>query len=268
MGTLRIGVRGGFSLERNISERPFLFEMGLAGKHPGSLRRVVEISERVFEIELFQKRRELFVKGVPKELSRRVREKISFCLGVNDDFSEFLELAEKDKVLFKFIPRMKGLRLFSSPSKWETLSSIVLSQMTSFSQYKRMVYSLYSAYGKFPSQKDIILRPKPLSKAKAGYREKFILSCARKFDGKSLEGLFGVGNYTKDIFRLFGEREFSSVYDDVLMRRILRERYGGASIGTFKKRWGSWGGVAEVFLQKFLSDNPAGRIGNVSGLGP
>lgn len=248
MARLKIRARGDFDLGKNLRNRPFLFEIN------GTLSRVIGVSGRSFRCEISQEGKTVSVAGVPEGLERETRELVSRALGINEDLSGFYELAERDKILSEFSREIRGLRLFSAPTSWEALFCIILSQMTGFDQYKRMVYSVYSSYGRFPSQGDVLRAPGKLDSCGIGYRKKFVLGCAGKFSGSLEASLPGIGKYSERIYRLFALRDFSSYYDDVLIRRILRENYGGLSLEKFGKRWGAYAGIAEVYLQKFLAD--------------
>jgi 3-methyladenine DNA glycosylase/8-oxoguanine DNA glycosylase len=240
-------IRTDFNLGKNLSKRPFLLELN------GSLERKIFFNGRVARVSVSQRGKNLTISSSTRETLDALSEKLKWCLGVDEDFSPFYELCRDDPVLSLLLPEIRGLRIFSAPSDWETLVCILASQMTSFPQYKRMVYSLYNAYGLFPSERDVLARPSLLRKCGLGYRAKFVHSSAKKFSG-SVEGLPGVGPYSRNIFALFGRRDFSAVYDDVLIRRILKEKYSGESLDEFSARWGEWAGVAEVYLQKFLAD--------------
>ncbi|MFH0961683.1 MAG: hypothetical protein V1820_03305 [archaeon] len=249
MAGLKIRVRGDFDLGKNLRNRPFLFEIG------GGMSRILEVSGGRALCRISQKGKSVSVEGAPSGIAGEVKTLVSRCLGINDDLSEFYELADRDQVLSGFSGEIRGLRLFSAPTNWEALFCIILSQMTGFDQYKKMVYSVYSAYGgRFPSQRDVLRAPSKLDSCGVGYRKKFILGCAERFSGSLTKGLPGVGKYSESIYSLFALRDFSSVYDDVLIRRILRENYGGLSLENFEKRWGGFAGIAEVCLQKFLAD--------------
>ncbi len=253
-------LRTDFDLGRNLARRPFLFEIN------GSLGRIVTFRGRRVRISVGQEGRKLTIRARGasvrsradmKELARKVR----WCLGAEEDLFGFYSLCEDDPVLGPLLPQLRGLRIFSAPSDWEGLACIICSQMTAFPQYKRIVYSLYSAYGgRFPSQGDVLRRPGLLAGCGLGYRAAFLLGCAKRFRGDAAteEGLPGIGPYSRSIFSLFARRDFSRVYDDVLIRRILKERYRGRSLDGFARRWGPWAGIAEVYLQKFLADQKRG----------
>ena len=62
------------------------------------------------------------------------------------------------------------------------------------------------------------------------------------------------------LFRLFQKRDYSTFYVDTLIKKIFLEDYGAniesdADVRAFaRKKFGEFSGLAEIYLQKFLTD--------------
>lgn len=200
-----------------------------------------------------------------KAEERALSEKLSFCLGAQEDLSAFYSMAREDPVLSRFRKEIQGNRLLSAPTDFEALASIICSQNVSFGQYKRMTQRVIAAYGFFPLCLDVLGRPELLGSCGLGYRKQYVLNAAKFFSGggdsSGIIGIKGVGKYSRDIFELFQKRNYSSFYFDSLILKIIREEYGekveteSEARDFAGKQWGGYAGLAEVCLQKFLRDN-------------
>lgn len=240
-----IKVRSDFDFGKNLESRPFLFFFD------SKPERKIRIDDRLVDFAFRQRGKTLEVETDKPVGSLEAR--LEKWFGIGEDFSEFRGLCKKDHVLKTHLDGIKGIRLFSAPDDFEALVCIICSQMTGFPQYKSMTRKIYEAYGFFPGPKDVLARPGLLDGCGVGYRKKFILALAKSFP----EWSTGLGQYSKNIFALFQRRDYSSFYEDSLIGKIARERYGfkGKNIREFASgKWGRWAGLAEVFLQKFLRD--------------
>ncbi len=245
--SVNLKVSSDFDFAKNLESRPFLFFFDVDGKPE---RRIL-VDGRLVNFRFRQHGKTLGVETDSKVAD--LREKLENWFGLGEDMSGFYRLCKKDPVLRNYLGNIRGIRLFSAPDDFEACVCIICSQMTGFPQYKAMTRRIYEAYGFFPGPKDILARPGLLDGCGVGYRKKFILSLAKSFP----EWGPGLGGYSKNIFTLFQRRDYSSFYEDSLIRKIASEHYGfrGKNVREFaSRRWGKWAGLAEVFLQKFLRD--------------
>lgn len=225
------------------------------------------------EIDFFQDSTFLVMK-TDKQLSENEKlqfiERIKYCLGTEEDFTDFYNIARNDKILSAHYNEIYGNRLFSAFSDFEACVSIICSQNTSFRQYKSILMKVIDVYGKgsyFPEPEHILKYPEKLKSCGVGYRDKYILDACLTFRFKksinreSLAKIKGFGRYSEDIFRLFQERDYNYFYVDRLIKRIFKGEYGAELANDFEvrnfaeKMFGKYAGLSEVYLQKFLCDN-------------
>lgn len=242
----KVKISSDFDFVKNMESRPFLFFFDSTLPE-----RKVWLDGRLVNFRFHQEGTTLNVETDSQVTS--IRERLENWFGIGQDMSGFYGLCKNDPVLKNYIGRIKGIRLFSAPDDFEALVCIICSQMTGFPQYKTMTRRIYETYGFFPRPKDVLAKPNLLDSCGVGYRKKFIVALAKSFP----EWSAGLGGYSKSIFELFQKRDYSSFYEDSLIRKIASERYGfeGKDIRKFaSEKWGRWAGLAEVFLQKFLRD--------------
>lgn len=242
---VKLKINSDFDFAKNLESRPFLFFFD------STPERKVWVDGKLVNF-IFRQRGKTLSVETDKPVSP-LEGRLENWFGIGEDFSEFYGLCKKDPVLKDYLDRIRGVRLFSAPDDFEALVCILCSQMTGFPQYKTMTRRIYEAYGAFPRPRDILARPGLLDGCGVGYRKKFILALAKSFPEWSL----GLGEYSKNIFALFQGRDYSSFYEDSLIRKIARAHYGfrGKNAREFaSSQWGKWAGLAEVFLQKFLRD--------------
>lgn len=212
-----------------------------------------------------------FNKELGEPHKKYLANRISYCFGTNEDLRSFYAVCEHDMILSKFLDKIEGNRLISAFDDFEAIVSIICSQNVSFAQYKDMVAKLVKAYGYkgcFPAPRDIISKPHLMADCGVGYRGAFIMEAAKKMhlnpllSDDDLINMHGIGPYSRDIFRLFQRRDYSAFYVDTLIRKIFKEQYGAnletdADVRRFAdKLFGKFAGLAEIYLQKFLNDNP------------
>ncbi len=270
--TITLAVSGDFNLGKILKYKPFFFFYG-----DGSNRGVM-LPSGPAELSFSQKGNKLVVKASRDLFSddeEAVKAMVNRCFGCSEEFGPFYKIVKKDPFLSKFSDRIQGNRILSAPTDFEAMTSIICSQNVSFAQYKVMIGKIFDAYGPpslFPAPKDILKDTSILASCGVGYRSEYIVNMARFFDGKpdliseedtkKLAAIKGVGPYSLNIFRLFQRRDWSSFYVDSLIAKIVTEDYGEnvttpSGLRAFaEKQWGAYPGLAEVFLQKFLNDNP------------
>ena len=264
---LKIPLLEDFDLEKIMRYKPFFF---FSSSEPV---RAVRLGGKDVTLHFSQQGQTLKI-DADSELSQKdadfLKKRIDYCFGASEDLSRFYALCEGDKVLSRFSEAVYGNRLLSAFTDFEALISIVCSQNVTFRQYKKMVGNIIECYGNgrhFPSALDILKNPSLLKRCGVGYRDKYIISIAEymKFrksaDIDSLHQVRGIGPYSLDIFRLFQTRDYSAFYVDVLITKIFRENYGailesGSEVRSYaKKMFSGYAGLAEIYLQKFISDN-------------
>lgn len=220
--------------------------------------RNVLFNGKLFELSFSQKHDELIINSSinpPKNLIER----IAFCLGIKDDLSSFYELVSSDPVLSEFEDSIHGLRLFSAFSDFEGVIGTVCSQFTSFPAYKRMMACLMSRFNRFPEPSELSLSL--LKSCGFGFRAENALSVTKAFtNNEPLINAKGWGEYSDALYNLFQKRDYSSFYYDSLIKKIILKNYDSTLktksefLEFAENQWGSWKGLAEVYLQKFLRD--------------
>lgn len=188
-----------------------------------------------------------------------------------------------DKVMEKAVRYGGGIRILNQ-ELWETLISFIISASNNIPRIKKIIGLLCSSFGEpheymgkiyysFPSPERIAaLELGELSVIRAGFRDKYILECARGVaDGridldalkkadtaaakKELMKLYGVGNKVSDCILLFGMGRFDSFPVDVWIKRIMEYCYFGSEQQSIKtisefaaERYGRLGGIAQQYL--------------------
>ncbi|MEA2003361.1 MAG: hypothetical protein U9O53_00185 [archaeon] len=268
MDSIVLPLRDDFNLDTIIRHKPFFFFFSERAE------RVVKLGGKLVTMSFSQEGQRLAV-DFDAELDDSekdlLKERISYCLGTMEDFSDLYMICSDDGVLSGFMDKILGNRLLSAFTDFEALVSIICSQNVSFAQCKAMVLKLVDAYGEgkvFPDPCDILADTSLLKSCGVGYRAGFIENIARFMDGKDyvddgyrLSSVKGIGSYSVDIFMLFQKRRYDFFYVDSLIKKIIRNDYGAdifsdKDIRAFaENHWGRYKGLCEVYLQKLLYDN-------------
>ena len=263
---LKIPISEDFNLKKILKFKPFFF---FSSSEP--VRTIVLKGEEIL-LQFSQEENALLIE-IDKEISQKdanfLNKRISYCFGVHENFTDFYAICEHDKILSKYMDKIYGNRLLSAFDDFEALVSIICSQNVTFCQYKNMVQNIINAYGPgryFPIALEILKKPNMLKDCGVGYRDKYILEIAKYMrfrksaDLETLHQIKGIGPYSLDIFRLFQQRNYSVFYVDVLIKRIFREDYEAilktdTEVRSFaRKKFKNYAGLAEIYLQKFISD--------------
>lgn len=190
---------------------------------------------------------------------------------------------DDDPVMKAAVSYGTGIRILNQ-DLWETLISFIISASNNIPRIKKIIELLCSNFGEshqyrgqtrysFPSAERIAsLSLSDLSVIRAGYRDKYILECAKAVaDGridlpaikalptveakKSLMKIYGVGNKVSDCILLFGLGRFNSFPVDVWIKRIMEycyfnnEQQSIKTISDFaEKKFGELGGIAQQYL--------------------
>lgn len=200
-----------------------------------------------------------------------LRSRLSFCLGCEENLSEFYSIAESDAVLSRYFDRIFGTRMLSAFDEFEALACIICSQNTSLANYRRSVRNLVEIYGEgsfFPTPEAVLNAPEMLEATGVGYRAEFLTELARYFSRHGrfhvpqeveLMRIKGIGRYSAQIYYLLQLRDYGRIYFDRLMASILSRHYGfvfqkEAEARRYLKRlFDGYAGLAELYLQIFLN---------------
>lgn len=194
-----------------------------------------------------------------------------------------------DEVMKSAINYGKGIRILKQ-DLWETIISFIISASNNIPRIKKIINTLCTEYGtphtyegetyySFPQPKVIAnLTPDELSVIRAGFREKYILSCAKSVVSgelklnslydmttdeakKTLMSLSGVGNKVSDCILLFALNRFDSFPIDVWIKRIMEfcyfnnEKQTVDAISQFaRNKFGNLGGMAQQYLFYYAHD--------------
>lgn len=222
----------------------------------------IEISESIDELEA-------------KEISNAV----IWMLGLDQDFSEFYELARGEPKLAKIAANAQG-RILRSPSLFEDTIKTILTTNTAWSGTIRMVGALVEQFGEsspksdankaFPNPQTIAASDEATlrEETRLGYRAPYILHLARDIDSGNLDleslrttnlpveelrdtllSIKGVGNYAAaNLLMLLGQYSYLTI-DSWALKMVSHEWHGGeaitpAAVEQAFDKWGKWKGLA------------------------
>ena len=188
-----------------------------------------------------------------------------------------------DSVMTEACEYGSGIRILRQ-ELWETLISFIISASNNIPRIKKIINLLCINFGSshefdgkthysFPTAERIAeLSIDELSVIRAGFRDKYILQCAKDVaEGrldldqiralltqdakKKLMGIYGVGNKVSDCILLFGLSRFDSYPVDVWIKRVTEYFWFDGepqSIGTISdfavRKFGDLGGIAQQYL--------------------
>ncbi len=194
-----------------------------------------------------------------------------------------------DEVMKNAINYGKGIRILKQ-DLWETIISFIISASNNIPRIKKIINTLCTEFGtphtyegetyySFPQPEVIAnLTPDELSVIRAGFREKYILSCAKSVVSgelklnslydmttdeakKALMSLSGIGNKVSDCILLFALNRFDSFPVDVWIKRIMEfcyfnnEKQSVDTISQFARdKFGNLGGMAQQYLFYYAHD--------------
>ena len=204
---------------------------------------------------------------------------VTWMLGVDQDFSEFYELARNEPKLQDVEGQAKG-RLLRSPTLFEDTIKTILTTNTAWSGTIRMNKALVDQFGEklsgvnsqrsFPTPESIAINDEATLRntTRLGYRSPYILNLAQeiatgKRDLESLKvsdlpgeevqkellSIKGVGNYAAaNLLMLLGHYSFLTI-DSWALKMVSHEWYGGepitsAEVESAFEKWGDWKGLA------------------------
>ena len=202
------------------------------------------------------------------------------------DYSEIDSALSNDPVLKNVIPFSTGIRILRQ-QPFETLVSFIISASNNIPRIKKIVASLCENFGtrferdgrvyySFPTANTLAsLEREDLAPIRAGFRDKYIIDCARKVaDGrvdldaiyqmdietaaKTLMQINGVGRKVADCTLLFGFGFLNSFPKDVWIKRILKAMYGTETNEGLD--FYGYGGIAQQYLFYYARENQINDI--------
>lgn len=219
---------------------------------------------------------------IPPGQEQEIQSKVSWMLGLEQDFSAFYELASSEPKLHKVIETAGG-RVLRSPTLFEDVIKTILTTNTIWSSTKRMVQNLVDIYGDaspdnamlraFPTPQNLATIPEQelRQQARLGYRAPYVKLLAHQVStGEiNLEALKSTSLSTPDLHRrllvLKGVGAYAAAnllmilgrYDQIpidswALKVVSHEWHAGEPISPAEvqaafERWGEWKGLAYWF---------------------
>ncbi|NHI83298.1 MAG: hypothetical protein EAX81_03230 [Candidatus Thorarchaeota archaeon] len=220
--------------------------------------------------------------SITSEEKKELKQKVTWMLGLDRDFSSFYRLAHDEPKLARMEAKAQG-RVLRSATFFEDVIKTILTTNTLWAATKRMNQNLVEQFGtpvkKGSSQKAF---PTPTRLARTsedvlrketrlGYRAPYVLELAEsiKKDDINLESfknsdlpteqlrkklltIKGVGDYAAaNLLNILGRYDYLPI-DSWALKVVSFEWYNGASIGkkeveTAFEHWGDWRGLAFWF---------------------
>lgn len=201
--------------------------------------------------------------------------------------------AVDDDVMKQAVKFGGGIRILNQ-DLWETIISFIISASNNIPRIKKIIELLCSSFGdkhtyednvfySFPSPERLAeLTLEDLSVIRAGFRDKYILDCAKKVTAgeinleeinsmstadakKALMNIWGIGNKVSDCILLFGMQRYDSFPIDVWIKRVMEYCYfqnteqSVKTISAFAdERFGSLGGMAQQYLFFYAREKKIG----------
>lgn len=193
---------------------------------------------------------------------------------LDTDYAKINASLEKDDVLKKVIPFSSGIRILRQ-MPFETLVSFIISASNNIPRIKKIVSALCECFGEkrerggrvyytFPTPTRLAgLEVSDLAPIRAGFRDKYIIDCARKVESglvdleavrkmeyadaaKALMQISGVGQKVADCALLYGLGFINSFPKDVWIKRVLKSYYGTDTEAELD--FYGYGGIAQQYL--------------------
>jgi 3-methyladenine DNA glycosylase/8-oxoguanine DNA glycosylase len=217
-----------------------------------------------------------------KNEQSELAQSIHWMLALEQDFSEFYDLARTEPGLTKMIERQAG-RVLRSPTLFEDVIRTMLTTNTLWKHTLRMCRELTTRYGEpvadhpelhaFPTPERLAAIEEPILReaCRMGYRGPYVSELAQQVTSgmldlealkvssiptpelrKELMRIKGVGGYAAaNLLMLLGRYDYVPV-DTWALKVVSNEFFGGEKItpkqvlATFEK-WGKWQGLAYWF---------------------
>lgn len=222
------------------------------------------------KLTLFQRESGVELQGVTKEQFDRV---FFDYFDLTRDYDAVDSLLAQDRVLCDIIPFSRGIRILNQ-QPFETVVSFIISASNNIPRIKKIIASLCDSFGEngaFPTPERLAaLDISDLAVIRAGFRDKYILDCAKKvasgeidldrirtmdYDSASreLQKIHGVGQKVADCSLLFGFGFASAFPKDVWIKRILKHFYGVES--NRELDFFGYDGIAQQYLFYYAINN-------------
>lgn len=189
------------------------------------------------------------------------------------DYDEIDRILDKDPVLHGIIPYSRGIRILNQ-QPFETVVSFIISASNNIPRIKKIIASLcenFGENGQFPTPERLAgLDITDLAVIRAGFRDKYILDCAKKVASgeidldeiksmsykeacATLQKINGIGQKVADCSLLFGFGFMEAFPKDVWIKRILSHFYG---VDDNKKLdFYGYDGIAQQYLFFYAINN-------------
>lgn len=214
-----------------------------------------------------------------KEEQREISAVVTWMLGLDQDFSEFYEMARQEPKLKQVQEKAQG-RLLRSPTLFEDTVKTILTTNTAWGGTIRMTQALVSQFGEphpgdsnqnaFPTAERIAASDEHTLRGttRLGYRSPYILNLAQEIQygtldleslkttsvpadqlRKELLSIKGVGNYAAaNLLMLLGHYSYLTI-DSWAIKMVSHEWYDDQTIGPSEvenafEKWGDWKGLA------------------------
>lgn len=198
-----------------------------------------------------------------------------------------------DKVMLAAVEYGSGIRILNQ-DLWETMISFIISASNNIPRIKKIISLLCENFGdahefegntyySFPTPERIAeLTLEELSVIRAGFRDKYILNCAKQVVAgeinldeiksmptpqakKALVNIWGIGNKVSDCILLFGLAREDAFPVDVWIKRVMEycyfnnEKQDIKVISAFAdKKFGKLGGIAQQYLFFYAREQKIG----------
>lgn len=198
-----------------------------------------------------------------------------------------------DKVMLAAVEYGSGIRILNQ-DLWETMISFIISASNNIPRIKKIISLLCENFGdahefegntyySFPTPERIAeLTLEELSVIRAGFRDKYILNCAKQVVAgeinldeiksmptpqakKALMNIWGIGNKVSDCILLFGLAREDAFPVDVWIKRVMEycyfnnEKQDIKVISAFAdKKFGKLGGIAQQYLFFYAREQKIG----------
>ncbi len=211
-------------------------------------------------LTLYQKPDGVEISGITKQ---EFKDTFFDYFDLGRDYEKINSVLSRDPVLKDIIPYSKGIRILNQ-QPFETVVSFIISASNNIPRIKKIIASLcdnFGCGGAFPTPQTLAeCTPSDLSVIRAGFRDKYIIDCAKKvasgeidFDkirsmdyktaSLELQKINGVGQKVADCSLLFGFGFIDAFPKDVWIKRILEYFYGGNCPDFY-----GYGGIAQQYL--------------------
>lgn len=218
--------------------------------------------------------------------TKKLRLRLEFVMGLNEDLNGFRDIARRDPLLEEFVEKYPGWRLRST-SLWWSLVTGICQQNASFKQGWKVLHNIVKNYNKRvlvdgkevlrpPDPVEVLSDPEKLLASGAGFRVRTILNAAKAIVNGSvdlryveraptveaereLKTIKGVGSYTARLALAFGTRRYELPPVDGWLRKIVSTVYGideHLVEEYWVEKWGKWAALAAIAVTVALDAEP------------